>query len=295
MKDIEKQYGSFDFADEITKSVHNSDCLDIKQYRKGNIKIFKTIIKSEKNPYGKEKGNYLSLELNDIEQHRDYEECKQILSSHLRSLINCNIKKKKPFILVVGLGNDDYAPDALGPRVVKKMNATSHLIAFKDISVKTKVACLIPGVMALTGLESASIIQSVIKEFKIDLVIAIDALASRHLSRLNKVIQLTDTGIAPGGGVNNYRRALNTKELGIPVIAIGVATVVSSSAILYQALQHLKEQMNLIYDQKLLDELFNSFGADLVLTTKEIDQRIELLTSLIADSLNLTLNPSLYR
>ncbi len=286
---------SYDFADEIYNKKDLKNSFVSRHYQRGKAKIAKTIIKDENNPYGKEKGTYLSIELENIDDSDDYDNYKKVLSSHLASLIKSNIIKKKPFILVVGLGNEDYAPDALGPRVIKKMNATSHLMSFKDLEVKTKVACLIPGVMALTGLESASIIQSVIKEFNIDLVIAIDSLASRNLSRLNKVIQITDTGIAPGGGVNNYRRALNKKELDVPVIALGVATVVSSTAILYQALQKLRDEMSIDYDKEVLKDIFSSFGQDLVLTTKEIDQRIEILTSLIADSLNMTLNPSLYR
>lgn len=291
MKDKIKKEMNYDFADEAYQSIKNENVIQkisSSHYLKVN---HLQLLKDDLN-FQKKKGDYYSFELLEMNTKASYDQVKKELAKHLKRLINKRKVKRKPLILVVGLGNEEYAPDSLGPRVVKKMNATTHLLQFTDLKVETKVACLIPGVMALTGLESAEIIKSLVAEFKIDLIIAIDALATSDLNRMNKVIQMTDTGISPGRGIQNFRKELKEEFLKIPVIALGVATIVESR---YIVLNTLQELINLGFElsEQEKHKLIAKCSSQLILTSKEIDKTIELLTSLIADAINYALNPKL--
>ena len=196
----------------------------------------------------------------------------------MTSFISELTSKKKPAILIVGIGNEEYSPDALGPKVIKKIIPTSH----RDYKyVNTKVSCLIPGVMGITGLESFTIVKGVLNEMKFDLVIVIDSLTTNSIFRLNHVIQITDTGLVPGSGVNNSRKAFKKEELNVPIISIGIATVISLNSIYQELLTYLE------IDKKIKVKKDDN----LMLTIKEIEMRIEILTSLIADALNMSLNP----
>ena len=158
------------------------------------------------------------------------------------------------------------------------MIPTSHL----DISnINSKVSCLIPGVMGITGLESYTIVKGVLNEENFDLIIVIDSLTTNSIFRLNHVIQITDTGLVPGSGVNNRRKEFSKESLNVPIISIGIGTVISLNSIYQELLNHLEISKKV----KLKDE------DNLVLTIKEIEYRIEILTSIIAESLNLSLNP----
>ena len=156
------------------------------------------------------------------------EQISEQLAKVLKQLIS--VKKEDVSVLIVGLGNRAVTPDALGPRVVDNLYITRHIIneygkyAFGKEHVN-RVSSIVPGVMAQTGMESMEIVNGIVKETKPDVVIAIDALAARNTKRLNRTIQVTDTGINPGSGVGNHRHGLNEKSIGVPVIAIGVPTV----------------------------------------------------------------------
>ena len=210
----------FDIADEIFDEHNENEYLIRKELESKYCKIIETEIKSNDNPFNKEKGLYTSLEFDDLHDDRVYEEVKTYLSKYLTSFISELTSKKKPAILIVGIGNEEYSPDALGPKVIKKIIPTSH-IDYKYVN--TKVSCLIPGVMGITGLESFTIVKGVLNEMKFDLVIVIDSLTTN--------IQITDTGLVPGSGVNNSRKAFKKEELNVPIISIGIATVISLNSI----------------------------------------------------------------
>ena len=161
---------------------------------------------------------------------------------------------------------------------MKKVFPTSHLNS-KDF--KSKVSCIIPGVMGVTGLESFTIVKGILNENKFDVIILVDALTTNSIFRLNHCIQITDTGLVPGSGVNNHRKAFNKESLNVPVISIGIATVISLDSIYNELLNGLEIEKKI----KVKKE------KNLMLTIKEIEDRIEILTTLISDSLNMILNP----
>lgn len=257
----------FDIAEEGLNNKTTCEDFIKEEYKRKHFKVSK-IEMLDGNRYKFLKGRYFSLYFDDIVEEKTFNS----ISKELISLLEEMIDRKNKKILIVGIGNDDFAPDSLGPRVVKNIKATYHLGNDKE----TKVACIIPGVMGVTGLESASIVKGIISENKIDCVIVIDSLATTSLERLNHVIQITDSGIKPGSGVSNYRKGINREYLGCKVISLGVGTVIS------------------------LEALINNFTSikiekkyrDLVFTTKEIELKIEMITDLIASSLNYLLNPS---
>ena len=195
-------------------------------------------------------------------------------------------------ILVVGLGNRDVTADALGPAVIDNLCITRHIIREYGKAAYRKekmhlVSSLTPGVMAKNGMETAEIIKGVISQTSPDLMVVIDALAARSTKRLNTTIQLTDTGILPGSGVGNHRVGLTQETLGIPVIAIGVPTVVDAATIVRSALESMEKGVDYIdYDnasvQQTLQQLNNMF-----VTNKDIDETIKRLSFTISEALNM--------
>ena len=184
-------------------------------------------------------------------------------------------------VLVVGLGNREITPDALGPNVINNMMITRHLIkefgkaAYQEEKANL-ISGIVPGVMAQTGMETAEILRGVIKETKPDLVIAVDALAARSTKRLNRTIQITNTGIHPGSGVGNYRNAITEESLGVPVIAIGIPTVVDAATIVNDAME------NMLSAQATLNNMF--------VTPKDVDENVKRLGYTISEALNIALS-----
>ncbi|MFD0958608.1 GPR endopeptidase [Paenibacillus chungangensis] len=217
---------------------------------------------------------------------------------------------KQSRVLIVGLGNWNVTPDALGPLVVENVMVTRHFFELMPDQVAPgyrSVSAVAPGVLGITGIESSEIVHGIVEQSKPDLVIAIDALASKALERVNTTIQIADTGIHPGSGIGNKRKGLTTDILGVPVIAIGVPTVVYASTIVNNAFQmmteHLEQQrgdtdkifglMNKMGDNErlmLVKEVLNPMGHDLLVTPKEVDQFIEDIANIIASGLNAALH-----
>jgi spore protease len=213
-------------------------------------------------------------------------------------------------VLIIGLGNLNVTPDALGPLVVENVLVTRHYFQLMPDKVNPgyrQVSAIAPGVLGTTGIESSEIVQSIVEKSKPDLVIAIDALASRSLQRVNTTIQIADTGIHPGSGIGNKRKGLTKELLGVPVIAIGVPTVVFASTIVNSSIDlmiaHFRQQTNHsnqilgMLDQlqeaerlELVREVLNPLGHDLLVTPKEIDQFIEDVANIIASGLNAALH-----
>lgn len=275
---MKKSKLQFDIADEIFDEFKENKYLSRKEVKAKYCRLIETTIKSEDNPYNKEKGLYTSIQYEDLTENDVYNEVKKYMIKYISSFIDSLTSKNKPSILIVGIGNEEYSPDSLGPKVVKKMFPTSHLDTKK---YKSKVSCVIPGVMGVTGLESFTIVKGLVNENDFDVIIVIDALTTHSITRLNHVIQITDTGLVPGSGVNNSRKAFTKENLNVPLISIGIATVIPLSSIYQELLNNLKINKNIEITQE----------ENIILTTKEIEYRIEILTSLIADALNNVFNP----
>ena len=224
---------------------------------------------------GKSRGTYLTLEAPglaspDEDYHREVSE---MIADLLRELTGT-----AESVLVAGLGNRNVTPDALGPQAVSNLMITRHLIREYGREMMGMDGCcvvsgIVPGVMAQTGMETSEILQGIIEETRPDLLIVIDALAARSTRRLGRTIQITDTGIQPGSGVGNHRGSLTKESLGIPVIAIGVPTVVEAAAIVYDA------QGNC---EKMPPHLNGMF-----VTPKNIDEMIKQLSFTLSEALNM--------
>lgn len=248
---------------------------------KNDIRVTKVSIETENGAkaMGKPVGTYITLEaprLSDPDEgyHREVSEK---LAEYLCSLMGT---KEEKSVLVVGLGNRDVTPDALGPEVVENLRITRHVVreygraAFGKEKVHL-VSGIVPGVMAQTGMETLEIIRGVVEETAPDLVVAVDALAARSSRRLNRTIQISDAGIHPGSGVGNHRNSLTRETTGVPVVAIGVPTVVDAATIVYDATGGR---------EAILPNLNSMF-----VTPKDIDETIKRLSFTIAEALNLAL------
>jgi len=188
----------------------------------------------------KKKGNYITIEFDDI---TDYENCKKvenIFSNALNELLKKLNLSEKQSCLIVGLGNSKSTPDALGPLSASNILVTNHLFKLGDVEDGFRpVSVTIPGVMGQTGLETSEVVFSIVNKFKPDFIIVIDALASQSIERVNKTIQITDTGIHPGSGVGNSRKEISSDILNIPCIAIGVPTVVDAITIVSDTINYM--------------------------------------------------------
>ena len=283
---------------EIKGVIINEEYID-----KGKIKvsIVDIVNKNGASLMGRPIGRYITIE-NNVDKTKEVNinensklvnediQLKKVLIEHLQELTK-NIKNKK--ILVVGLGNKDVTPDSLGPLVTEQIFATRHLIKefgenFKKQNHIENIAAISPGVMGQTGMEAKEIIQAITKTVDINLVIVIDALAARSVSRLNCTFQITNTGISPGSGVGNNRKALNQDSLGVPVIAIGVPTVVDAYTIVIDMLEQfmLRQGFN---DDEINDfnmQLRNENILNMFVTPKDIDEAIKNISRIIAESIN---------
>lgn len=197
-----------------------------------NIKLTRVEIKDEngEKALGKVKGNYITIDLKNMKYlgEDEKEKSSEVLSNELKKMIDEYVGKEEE-ILVVGLGNIYVTPDALGPKVINEIDVTRHLLKYvpQYLDKNTRpVSAISPGVLGTTGIETAEILKGIIENIKPKLVIVIDSLASRSMERISSTIQLADTGIVPGAGVDNARKELTVNTLGIPVIAIGIPTVV---------------------------------------------------------------------
>jgi len=197
-----------------------------------NIKVERVKIKNEngEKALGKPKGNYITIDVKKLKiaVEDDIQKASEIVSSELRNLIDAHIQKQEE-ILVVGLGNIYVTPDSLGPKVINEIDVTRHLINYLPQYVEEgtrSVSAVAPGVLGTTGIETIEILKGIVDNTKPKLVMVIDALASRSIDRISSTIQISDTGIVPGAGVGNTRKEISKSTLGIPVIAIGIPTVV---------------------------------------------------------------------
>lgn len=258
--------------------------IDFSTEKKGTLTITRININSQKgaNELGKPIGKYITIEMPPLtDNFTDTEEHLLSISTEIRRLI-----PKEGTILVSGLGNADITPDALGVKAMNFILATRHISGewTKSIGLDKlrPVAVLSTGVLGKTGIESGEILLSVINKIKPDGIIAVDALASRKLSRLGCTIQISDSGICPGAGVGNNRLKINKETMGIPVIGIGIPTVVDAATLV----------SDLLYPQKTKSEikkLISPLGKNMVVTPKEIDLLIKRAAKLIGTAINCAL------
>lgn len=240
---------------------------------------------------GRPQGNYITIEAPDLSApDEDYHrEISQEIASHLSQLIDLD---KEQSILVVGLGNRGVTADALGPRVVENLHMTRHII--REYGLKStgkekmhRTSGIIPGVMAQTGMETSEIVQGIVSETKPDVVIAVDALAARSTRRLNRTIQITDTGINPGSGVQNHRIGLTEENLKVKVIGIGVPTVVDAATIVHDSMAHLLEALDEAEQKEFLEEMISPHLHSMFVTPKDVDETVKYLSFTISEGLNL--------
>lgn len=272
-----------------------------KESRGEDITITKVQIKTCKAEklLGKAKGTYVSIEADQMmEEDAGYHrQISRIFAEQLRQFLPKDYARKK--VLVIGLGNREVTPDALGPKVIDHLCITRHLIQqFGKFLLECDQCCsisgIVPGVMAQTGMETVEILRGIASETKPDIVIAVDALAARSVKRLNRTIQITDTGIVPGSGVGNHRNAITKEHLGIPVIAIGIPTVVDAATIVADFC------MGLMEDQKEPEEMEESVRRlispklnTMYVTSKDIDEAVNRLSFTLSEGLNLTFAPEM--
>lgn len=196
------------------------------------------VILDNNNALGKKKGKYITVEFVDITDSENADKVGVVLETVLKEITEI---KKDSYGLIVGLGNDKSTPDSLGPLTINKIIVTNHIYLLDELSDNYKrLSAINPGVMGETGIETSDVIESVVSKIKPDYLIVIDSLASKSIERLNKTIQITDTGIHPGSGIGNKRKEISRDTLGIPVIAIGVPTVVDAAVI-------VSDTINFIY------------------------------------------------
>jgi len=258
---------------------------------------------------GKPMGNYITLEVPRLRENDQdlYEDTCRELAKELTRIIKLG---EKSTVLVVGLGNWNVTPDSLGPKVVSSMMVTRHLIQYvpEQVDKGVRPVCAIaPGVLGLTGIETGEIVKGIAEKIKPDLIIAIDALASRKMDRVNTTIQIADTGISPGSGVGNKRMELSEKTLGAPVIAIGVPTVVDAATMANDTIDLVIDSMieqakqgtefyNMLKSidrnekYQMIQELLAPYVGNLIVTPKEIDDVVEKISKVIANGLNIALH-----
>lgn len=212
-----------------------------KEITEEGIKVTEVMIDEEASQIiNKKKGNYITIEFEDVTDYENGKKVEKKFSSELTKLINKLNIDKEASCLIVGLGNSKSTPDSLGPLVINNVLVTNHLFELEEVTDGyRRVSVLVPGVMGQTGLETSEVISSLVDKFKPNFLIAIDALASQSIERVNKTIQMTDTGIHPGSGIGNSRKEISYETLKIPCIAIGVPTVVDAITIVSDTINYM--------------------------------------------------------
>lgn len=235
---------------------------------------------------GKPIGNYITVEVPNFSQDGE------ILDDRMTAIKDelVSLLPKEGLIMVAGLGNENITPDALGPRAVDKIIATRHIspelaksVGLEDLRM---VAVVAPGVLGQTGIETGEIIKGIADCVKPSAIITIDALASRRLSRLGCTVQLADTGVTPGSGIGNARTQINKETMGVPVIAVGVPTVVDAATLAYDLLGGEESEQE-------LSEKLEGKGSQMIVTPREIDLMIDRAAKLLALAINSSLQPTL--
>ncbi len=293
----------------LTEAAEELSGVTLKEEEKEGIKISRVNIENlrAQAKMGKPIGHYITIEFPDVNiaEGEEYEELCRILGKELKALLSL---KDKSNVLVVGLGNWNITPDALGPKAISKLMVTRHLLQYipDQIDEGIRPVCAIsPGVLGITGMETSEIIKGVTNAIKPDAIIVIDALAARSMDRISTTIQICDTGISPGAGVGNQRKALDKSTLGVPVIAVGVPTVIDAATITADTLQMAAQSEKVEANRELCavlskmdeEEQYGMLRAALpdslngfIVTPKDVDMLIDRVAQVVANGINLALH-----
>lgn len=220
---------------------YDKEKIDLHTEKDRDIEVVDIVIKDEENEFKKKKGKYTTVQFSDVTDKENQKRVEEIVTRYLKAMLEYLHISPDASCLVVGLGNRESTPDSLGPRVIEKILVTKYLFDTPGVQVANdyrNVSVFSPGVLATTGIESSEMILGIIERTKPDFLIVIDALASTSLDRINKTIQMTDSGIHPGSGIGNNRKEINKESLGIPVISIGVPTVIEAITIVSDTIQY---------------------------------------------------------
>lgn len=287
---------SVEVADEKNYSVTTVKVLN----QKGSQKIRKPL------------GTYVTIDVPNLD--KTDEDLKDEISIAFAKELKALIKEyKKNKILIIGLGNWNISSDSLGPRVIDKVLVTrQYFINYNKEFDETmaNVAAISPGVMGLTGIETFDIVKGIVDKIQPDILIAVDALSSRKMDRISTTIQISDVGISPGSGVGNTRAGLTKETLGLPVIAIGIPTVVNAATMVNDTMDliihSMKEQAEIgseFYSlleglskedkYKLIEEVLSPFMGNVIVTPKDIDVLIDDLSIIVANGLNIAIHPGI--
>ena len=273
-----------------------------------NIKLTRVKILDEKGEQalGKRKGTYITIDMKNMKYmgNDEIQSASEVLSKELKNMIKEHVGLEDE-ILVVGLGNIYVTPDALGPKVINEIDITRHLLKYvpQYLEKNTRpVSAISPGVLGTTGIETAEILKGIVENVKPKVMIVIDSLASRSMKRISSTIQLADTGIVPGAGVDNARKELTKDTLGIPVIAIGIPTVVETAVVVNDCLDVFIEKLqqearsndylNKLKEEDNYEEIKEALipkEFNFIVTPKEIDGLIENMKDVVARGINMSL------
>ena len=255
---------------------------------------------------GKPKGNYITIDVSNLKiaQEDEISKASEVLANELKKIVDLHTDKQGS-TLVVGLGNIYVTPDSLGPKVINEIEVTRHVIKYLPQYVEEgtrEISAISPGVLGTTGIETVEILKGIVDNIHPKLVIVIDALASRSIERISSTIQISDTGIVPGAGVGNTRAEISQRTLNIPVIAIGVPTVVETAVLVNDCLDLFIEKLqneaksndslNKMKEKDNYEEIKEALvpnDYNLIVTPKEIDDLIENMKDIVAGGINSSL------
>jgi len=282
--------------------------VDREKHENSSVTTVKVVEEQAERLIGKPRGNYITIESPALRENNRlaHQEVAEILARKLSSLINL---PENANILLVGLGNWNATPDSLGPKVIDHSMVTRHLFKYapEELSEGMRpVSAIAPGVLGITGIETAEIIKGVVEKIQPELMIVIDSLAASSVDRIATTVQIADTGISPGSGIGNKRAGINRESMGIPVIAIGIPTVVHASVIAQVTVEQFLEQLkinpvlNQIYESlrpdftlQVINNVLQPFAGNLMVTPKEIDTLILNTSKTIAGGISMALHPAI--
>ncbi len=294
-------------ANNLEKEIDGIETEEEKANDNINISRVKVTNENGKNAIGKPIGNYITIDFKSLKiaGEAEIQTASEVLTKELKNLLQQHVQPQDP-IIVVGLGNIYVTPDALGPKVINEIDITRHLLEYMPevIDKNTReVSAVSPGVLGTTGIETVEILKGIVDNIKPKLVIVIDALASRSIERISSSVQLADTGIVPGAGVGNARKELTQESLGVPVIALGIPTVVEAATIAADSLtlfiQKVQEQgesnefLNKLQEDdkyNIIKEILTPEEYNFIVTPKEIDTLIEKMKDVVARGINFAIN-----
>ena len=241
-KDLKKYQIRTDLIVDVFDNIKEKDNIIVKEKKHENINVLEVQIENDNNKLNKKKGKYITISYEDVTDKNNRKQLEKVLVEEIKYMLDyLNIKDNNK-CLVIGLGNQSSTPDALGPKTLENILVTRYLYEIEDINVDPNyrnVSSFIPGVTGNTGIESSDIVLGIVEKTKPDFLIVIDALASSSIDRVNKTIQMTDSGIHPGSGVYNNRKELSYETMKIPVISIGVPTVIEAFVLVSDTIKYL--------------------------------------------------------